>query len=73
MSFPEIKIMKIKYSCYMIAAITIAGSQLLKQIHVTELQLISFVDIIMKACKKPVLIKVIINDLLAKVHKHFIG
>lgn len=56
----------------MIASIPVAGSQLLKHIHVTELQLIMFVYMVMKTGKEPVLIKIIIHDLLAEIDKHLI-
>ena len=47
--------------------VLIACSQLLKQIHITKLDIISFVDMISQAKEKTVLIKIIIDDLFAKI------
>ena len=56
----------------MVAAIAITRSQLLKNIHITKLQVIVFVDMVIETEKKPVLVKVIIDDLLSKIYMHFI-
>ena len=56
----------------MIAAVTIASGQLLKKIHIPELQVIMFIDIKIKTKKKTVLVKIIIDDLFAGIDMHFI-
>ena len=56
----------------MITPIPVAGSQLLKYIHITKLEIIVLVDMISEADKKAVLIKIIIDDLFAKVDMYFI-
>jgi hypothetical protein len=32
-----------------------------------------FVDVVMKPCKEPVLVEIVINDLFAEIDKYFIG
>ena len=49
-----------------------AGRQLLKNIHVSKLKLVMSVCVIIKPCKKTILIKRIINYFLAKVDMHFV-
>ena len=56
----------------MIASIPVAGSQLLKHVHITKLKLIVFVNMILKTGKESILIKIIVNDLLAEIDKHLI-
>lgn len=56
----------------MITPITVASWQLLKHIHITELEIVVFVYVISKAGKKAILIKIIIDNLPAKVDMHFI-
>lgn len=65
--------MKIKYPGRCCASVTITCSQLLKYVHIPKLQVVMFIDMIMKACKKPVLIKIIIHDLLSEIDEDFTG
>ena len=69
---PQDKIMEVKQSCYLVATITVAGSQLLKYIHITKLEIIVLIGVISEAYKKPVLVKIIIDDLFPKVDMNFI-
>jgi hypothetical protein len=54
------------------ATVTISGSQLLKAIHVSKLKIIMSIHMIGKSNKDPVLVKIIIDNLLSKIDKHFI-
>ena len=65
--------MKEKYSCRTDTFILISGGKLLKYAHITELQLVVLVNIVMKPCEKPVLVKIIIDDLLPEVYKDLVG
>ena len=56
----------------MITPVAIACSQLLKDIHISKLEIIVLVYMISKANKKTVLVKIIIDDLLTKVDMNFI-
>lgn len=56
----------------MITPIAITSSELLKNIHITKLQVIVFVNMVSEAQEKPVLIKIIINYLLSEIYMHFI-
>jgi hypothetical protein len=64
--------MKIKDPCCCVAPVAVACRQLLKHIHVPELQVIMFVHMIIKPEKKTVLIKVIVYDLFTEIDMHFI-
>jgi hypothetical protein len=68
----KIQIVKIKDAGCMYTPIPVTGCQLLKQIHIPELQIIMFFYMIVKACKKTILIKIVIHNLFAKIYKHLI-
>ena len=71
--FSQVKIMEIKQPRRTDIFILVTGRQLLKDVHITKLQLVVFVDVIMKSCEKPVLVEIIVDDLLAKIHKYLVG
>ena len=52
--------------------IAITSSELLKNIHITKLQVIVFVNMVIETQEKPVLIKVIIDYLLPEIYMHFV-
>ena len=56
----------------MITPVTVACRQLLKYIHIPELQVIMLIDMVIKSQEEPVLIKIIIDDLFAEIDMHFI-
>ena len=53
--------------------IIITAGQLLKNVHISKLQLIVFVDVVMKPRKEPVLVKIVVDDLFAEIDKYLIG
>lgn len=64
--------MKIKDPCGGVTPVAVASGQLLKYVHVPKLQVIMLVYMIIETQEKPVLIKIIINYLFAKIDMHFI-
>ena len=56
----------------MYTPVFVAGGELLKQIHVAELDIIVIVQLVFKSGKKTVLIKIIINNLFSKIDIHFL-
>ena len=56
----------------MITPVVIAGSQLLKNIHITKLQVIMLVNMIIKSQEKSILIEIIIDNLLSEIYMQFI-
>lgn len=64
--------MEIKHSYAIDDFILIAGSQLLKHIHVTKLQIVGFVRLVRKAEEETILIKIIVDDLLSEIDMHFV-
>ncbi|MCW3118283.1 MAG: hypothetical protein JWM28_2365 [Chitinophagaceae bacterium] len=52
--------------------VLITGSQLLKHIHISQLQVIGFIGVIGEAYKKTVLIKIIVDDLFTKIYMHLL-
>ena len=60
--------MEKKYAGGMNTPITVSRCELLKDIHIPELEVIVGVDLVTKPGKKPVLIKIIIDNFLSKVH-----
>jgi hypothetical protein len=59
--------MKVKYSDCIDGFILMGGWQLLKYIHVAELQLIRLIRVIPESYKKSVLVEVIVYNLFSKV------
>ena len=49
------------------SAVAVTGSQLLKNVHVSHLQIIMLIDMIIKAQEKTVLIKIIIDNLFTEI------
>lgn len=64
--------MEVKYPGHMIAPVFITGSQLLEYMHITELQIIMLIHMIVKPGKETVLVKIIIQDLFPEINMHFI-
>ena len=56
----------------MITTITVSTGQLLKQVHITKVEIIMLVDIISKTNKKTILIKIIIDNPFTEVDMYFI-
>ena len=52
--------------------ILVAGGKLLKNIQVAKLEIVVLADIIIEAGKKSILVKIIINDLVAEIDHQFI-
>ena len=69
----QIKVLKVKYPQCIDAAVLVAGRQLLKNIHVSKLQPVVGIGMVMKAYKKPVLIKRIVDYFFAKIDHGFIA
>ena len=56
----------------MITPIAITSSELLKNIHITKLQVIVFVNMVSEAQEKPVLVKIIVDYLFSEIYMYFI-
>lgn len=69
---PQVNIVKVKYTGGVYHFILVASSSFLKKVHITKLQVIVAVKLVTKAGKKPVLVKVIVYNVLAKIHKYFV-
>lgn len=69
---PKINILNIKNPCGMDTSITVPCRQLLKNIHVPNLNVIVSTELIAESCKKPVLVEIIIYDLLTSVDVHLV-
>jgi hypothetical protein len=64
--------MQIKQADGMDVFVTVACSQLLKYIHIPELEIIGCGRMKIEASEKPVLVEIIVHDLFAEIHMQFI-
>ena len=69
---PQVQVMKIKDPGSMDHPVEVSSWQLLEYLHITSLQIIMFVYMVVKSNKKTVLVKIIIHYLLAKIEMNFI-
>lgn len=71
-SLSQVKIMEIEQPRHMGAAIAVAGSELLEDVHVSKLDIVVLVDMIVKPEEETVLVKIIIDDLFTEIDMYFI-
>lgn len=72
MPAPEVQIMKKEQPGRVNSPVFIACRQLLKQVHVPQLDEIMFVDEKIEAGEEPVLVKIIVDDLSPEIHVQFV-
>jgi hypothetical protein len=52
--------------------VPVSGRKLLKEIHISELQVVCFVSLVTESKKKPVLIEIVVDYFFSKIHMHFV-